>query len=141
MKIAVDSGGMKGKSGNWLIFSSVVTAALAARLYLLYTTQHFLDGDEALIGLMSKHIIELGEHPVFWYGIHYNGGGSWEAHLGALMMLMGGYSDYSVKFAALIISIILLIILYLWIKDSFGSQVALLGSFFYVFLSHSFNGI
>ncbi|MBL7190806.1 glycosyltransferase family 39 protein [bacterium] len=103
------------------------------RLYLLFTSQHFLDGDEAVVGLMAKHILERGEHPLFWYGIHYNGAGSWEAHLGALIFKIAGYSDYSLKFAAVLISMALLVFLYLWAKENFGVVAGLLTSFFYVF--------
>ena len=107
--------------------------AIVMRLWLIYTSQHFLDGDEAVVGLMSKHIIDNGEIPLFWYGLHYNGGCSWEAFLGASMMILGGYSDISLKFSPLIISVILIYFIYRWSKENFGGEIAVLTIFFYIF--------
>lgn len=124
---------MNRKTGTKLIIIFIFIVAAILRLYLLFTSQHFLDGDEAVIGLMAKHILELGEHPLFWYGLHYNGGGSWEAHLGAVTLLAGGYSDYSLKFSAFIISMFILLILYFWAKENFGNFMGNLVAYFYVF--------
>ncbi len=116
-----------------ILFLCLLMLALLSRLYLLYTTQHYLDGDEAVVGLMAFNILEKGEHPLYWYGLHYAGGGSWEAHLGALMFALLGFSDVSLKYAALIISLLLLIMLYKWVSENFGEAASLAASFFYVF--------
>ena len=118
---------------SYLTFFTLFAVALIIRLYLLITTQHFLDGDESLVGLMAKHILENGEHPLFWYGLHYNGGGSWEAHLGALMLQLFGYSDISLKLVALVFSLGILVFLYFWVKENFGFYNASFTIFFYVF--------
>ena len=116
-----------------LLFFLLLITAMGLRLFLLFTSQHYLDGDESMVGLMSLHIIEKGELPLFWYGIHYNGGGSWEAYIGSLFILLFGYSDISVKLSALFFSILILIFLYLWVKENFSDRMALLAMYFYVF--------
>ncbi len=100
---------------------------------MLYTTQHYLDGDEALIGVMAKDILQFGEHPLFFGAIHYNGAAAWEAHLGALTMLIGGHSDYSFKFTAIIVSFVLFLFIYLWVKENYGVKAGLIALFLLVF--------
>lgn len=124
---------MKTGGAHIFLIVSLLLLALVMRLFLLFTSQHYLDGDEAVVGIMAKHIMERGEHPLFWYGLAYNGGGSWEAHLGALMFSLLGYSDLSLKLAALIISLLILAFLYLWVRDNFGLEAGLIAAYFYVF--------
>lgn len=116
-----------------ILFLILFVAAFFSRLYLLYTTQHYLDGDEALVGMMAVNILEKGEHPLFWYGLHYNGGGSWEAHLGAVMMKVFGFYDIGLKYTAILISLLLLFFLYRWGRENFGDAAALAAVFLYVF--------
>ena len=123
----------KKKTLILLIIGLLFLFAAGQRIFLLYTSQHYLDGDEAWVGLMAKHILEQGEHPLFWYGIHYNGGGSVEAHLGALAFVIGGYSDVSLKFVALFVSLLIFVFLYIWSKENYGDTIALISVFLYVF--------
>jgi hypothetical protein len=68
-------------------FASVLLAGLALRLFFVFTTHAVLDADEAIVGLMGRHILH-GEFPIFFYGQKYMG--SLEAHLGALGFALGG---------------------------------------------------
>ena len=54
--------------------------ALAYRLLLLRTTLATVDSDQAVLGLMARHILH-GERPVFFYGQSYQG--ALEAYLTA----------------------------------------------------------
>src|SRR5438093_6368322 len=47
--------------------------ALALRLAIIFSPLGELDGDEAVVGLMARHIAFLGERPVFYYGQPYLG--------------------------------------------------------------------
>lgn len=60
----------------------VLLAALAARLLLLISGSVSFHADEALIGLMARHILQ-GERPVFFYGQAYMGSlDAWAVALG-----------------------------------------------------------
>ena len=124
---------MKNKRIYVILVVILAITALAMRLFLIFTSRHFVDGDESIVGLMAKHIIDGKGFPLFWYGIHYNGGGAWEAYLGALTMTIAGYSDYALRFSPLIVSMILFLFLWLWTKENFRLKTAVLSLYFYVF--------
>src|SRR5437667_9934818 len=46
---------------------------MALRLAVIASPLGELDGDEAVVGLMARHIAFLGERPVFYYGQPYLG--------------------------------------------------------------------
>src|SRR6267378_8255777 len=46
---------------------------LAVRLAVMASPLGELDGDEAVVGLMARHIAFLGDRPVFYYGQPYLG--------------------------------------------------------------------
>src|SRR5438067_5439978 len=48
-------------------------AGLALRLAVIASPLGELDGDEAVVGLMARHIAFLGDRPVFYYGQPYLG--------------------------------------------------------------------
>jgi len=81
---------------------------LALRLAVIASPLGELDGDEAVVGLMARHIAFLGARPVFYYGQPYLG--SLEAFSAApLFRLLGSYTvllklvptAYSLGFLAL----------------------------------------
>jgi Dolichyl-phosphate-mannose-protein mannosyltransferase len=51
----------------------VVAVGLALRLAVIGSPLGEIDGDEAIVGLMARHIAFLGEHPVFYWGQPYLG--------------------------------------------------------------------
>src|SRR3979411_3188187 len=46
---------------------------LAVRLAIIASPLGEIDGDEAVVGLMARHIAFLGDRPVFYYGQPYLG--------------------------------------------------------------------
>ena len=50
----------------------VAAATIAARLPFLLRADRFFDSDEAVEGLMARHVL-LGEHPLFLWGQRYKG--------------------------------------------------------------------
>ena len=50
-----------------------VLVGLALRLAIIASTLGEIDGDEAVVGLMARHIAFLGERPVFYWGQPYLG--------------------------------------------------------------------
>jgi hypothetical protein len=53
-------------------FAVIAAAAIAARLPFLLRAERFFDADEAVEGLMARHVL-LGEHPLFLWGQRYKG--------------------------------------------------------------------
>ena len=53
-------------------FALVAAAAVGARLPFLLRADRFFDADEAVEGLMARHVL-LGEHPLFLWGQRYKG--------------------------------------------------------------------
>ena len=55
-----------------MAFVIVAAATIAARLPFLLHADRFFDSDEAVEGLMARHVL-LGEHPLFLWGQRYKG--------------------------------------------------------------------
>jgi 4-amino-4-deoxy-L-arabinose transferase-like glycosyltransferase len=84
---------------------TVMAAALAYRIALLATTCAHAHADEAIVGVMARHILERGERPLFYYGQSYGGGGALEAYAAALAFALFGESTAALKLAPLLFSI------------------------------------
>ena len=75
-----------------------VLVALALRLFFILTPHAALDADEAIVGLMGRHVLR-GEFPIFYYGQKYMG--SLEPHLAALGFAIGGATPLVLKLVCL----------------------------------------
>src|SRR5579859_5871029 len=53
--------------------AAAVAIGLALRLAIIASPLGEIDGDEAVVGLMARHIAFLGERPVFYWGQPYLG--------------------------------------------------------------------
>jgi len=53
-------------------FALIAVATIAARLPFLLRADRFFNSDEAVEGLMARHVL-LGEHPLFLWGQRYKG--------------------------------------------------------------------
>lgn len=53
--------------------AALLLAGLALRIAIISSPLGEIDGDEAVVGLMARHIAFLGERPVFYYGQPYLG--------------------------------------------------------------------
>ncbi len=80
--------------GFWL--ASILAFAVAIRISLVVTDHGVtLDSDEAIIGLMARHILERGARPVFFYGQEYMG--AFEAYAAAVVFAVVGSSTAALK--------------------------------------------
>jgi len=77
-------------------------ALLATKLISLLGFGHWADADECVVGIMAKHIVDQGVHPLYFYGQTYGGGASIEAHTIALLYRLFGMSGYTLKLGALV---------------------------------------
>lgn len=100
---------MAGKEDK-IFLAIIVILALVIRLDFLIPKDFVIDADEAIVGLMAKHIIEGAKIPAFYYGQHYMG--SLEPLLVALSFSILGVSNITLKLVPLLFSLILIPILY-----------------------------
>ena len=82
---------------------ALLAVAIGVKVALLCTSQSMADGDEAVTGLMAKHVLERGAHPIYPYGVQYGAGAGVEAHLAALLFALFGVSDLALKSAGLLV--------------------------------------
>jgi hypothetical protein len=80
--------------------AGLAALAVVSRLPQLLGPNLLVDGDEAVLGLMAKHLAHGRELPVFFYGQHY-GFSSIEAAAGALSFLALGAGALALKIAML----------------------------------------
>ena len=71
-------------------FIGVLIIIAAARFAILVASQTHVHSDEAIIGLMGKHILEGRYFPFYMYGQLYNAGAAWEAYLAAIAFAFFG---------------------------------------------------
>ena len=75
-------------------------SALVSRLPQLLSPDLLLDGDEAILGLMAKHIADGTAFPMFLYGQNY-GLAAVEVAAGASSFLVAGIGALQLKLALL----------------------------------------
>lgn len=73
---------------------ALVALGVLARIWMMSSPMGAPDGDEAVSGLMARHILR-GEFPVFFWGQHY--GGAAEAYLTAMLFGLFGSSVVTLK--------------------------------------------
>ena len=71
-------------------FVGIFLFIAAARFAVLFASQTHVHSDEAIIGLMGKHILEGRHFPFYMYGQPYNAGAAWEAYLAAVAFALFG---------------------------------------------------
>ena len=94
------------------LFIGVFILIAAARFAILLTSQTHVHSDEAIIGLMGKHILEGRYFPFYMYGQAYNAGAAWEAYLAAIAFAFFGVSVISLKSCIVVLSLLCLFLFY-----------------------------
>ena len=110
------------------ILALITCLGLVLRLALLVHSNFIIDADEAIVGLMAKHIAEGRPWPVFYYGQYYMG--SLEPLLAALAFKFLGQSSASLKLVPLVFSLFHIILVYAlarrFVSTRFAQVAALL---------------
>ena len=93
-----------------LLIVFLMIVATAVRLDFMRGVQWSIDADEAIVGLMGKHILEGRGIPTFYYGQHYMG--SLEAILASVSFALFGISNFSLQLVPLLSAVALVPIMH-----------------------------
>jgi len=127
--------GATGKSKPWLyalgkvyarhaayiVGVSLAVLALVYRFALVRTILNTVDSDQAVLGIMARHILQ-GERPVFFYGQAYQG--ALEAYLTAGVFRLWGQSDFTLRVVPVVCSTMLVVQLYALARRLYGQGIA-----------------
>ncbi|HTI14789.1 MAG TPA: glycosyltransferase family 39 protein [Dictyobacter sp.] len=97
--------------------------AIILRLIFMLNNWPATDSEEGTMGLEALHILQKGEHPIYFYGQYYMGVA--EAYIGAVMFKLFGISIFSLRLGMLLLFLIFLILVYLLGSLLYNKKVAL----------------
>jgi hypothetical protein len=109
-------------------FLAILAAAGVSRFIILFTSQTHVHSDEAIIGLMGKHILEGRYDPFYMYGQSYNAGAAWEAYLAAVSFGLFGVGVVPLKSCIVVLSLACLVLFYGMADRLYGRRTAALSS-------------
>src|SRR5262245_59496142 len=88
--------------GRLIVAAEALSLILFRSIVFVFWEQSHFDSDQAITGLMAKHISEGRAFPVFWYGQNYML--AVEAWLAAAVFKVAGVSVAALKLPLLIIN-------------------------------------
>lgn len=104
----------------YVVGTALALVALLYRLLLARTSLATVDSDQAVLGIMARHILH-GDRPVFFYGQSYQG--ALEAYLTAAIFALWGQSDLLLRLAPSLVSALLVAQLYVLGRRLYGPRV------------------
>ena len=116
-----------------VLFIGLFVVVAAARIMILLASQKHVHSDEAIIGLMAKHILEGRYFPFYMYGQPYNAGAAWEAYLAAIPFSVFGVSVISLKACIVALSLFCLFLFYRMCLMLYDQRAALLATIAFAF--------
>jgi 4-amino-4-deoxy-L-arabinose transferase-like glycosyltransferase len=126
----------------WL-FLLLMFVSVAFRYWLLFTSRHYLNSDEAATAMMALDILDGGPIPFFFYGQDYGGGHTVEALMAVPWFAMFGPYDYLFKLGPVTLSCVYILLVYLCLYRFFNKRHALIAaaifSLFPMYLAFSFT--
>ena len=103
---------------RWIIPAIVVAIVCARSAVFLLSPESYFDSDQAIVGLMAKHLSELRAFPVFLYGQTYMLGV--EAWLAAPLFLLFGVSATVLKLPLLAMNLAIALLLVFMLRRDMG---------------------
>jgi len=98
--------------GRHSLFIGLFVLVAAAWFTILLVSQTHVHSDEAIIGIMGKHILYGRYFPFYMYGQPYNAGAAWEAYLAAVAFAFFGVSVISLKSCIVVLWLVCLPLFY-----------------------------
>jgi 4-amino-4-deoxy-L-arabinose transferase-like glycosyltransferase len=111
-----------------LPFILILAGTAVIRLGILFLSQTHVTSDEAIIGLMAKHISEGRVFPFYFYGISYNASCAWEAYLAVIPFWIFGAGVIALKIPTVLLSLVCLTLFYVMATRLYSIRVATLAS-------------
>jgi hypothetical protein len=95
---------------EWIVLAGLCVLAFLVRFDFMRAGGFVIDSDEAIVGLMARHIVEGGPVPTFYYGQHYMG--SLEPLCAAALFYLFGASNVTLQMTPLLFSLALIVLVY-----------------------------
>jgi hypothetical protein len=100
---------------------------------ILATGQKYLRSDEAVVGLMAKHVVTRGERPLFLYGQPYGGGHALEAYMAAPLFACFGPSGALLTGICAALSLVSTALVWALVRRFMNESAALAAAAIYAF--------
>src|SRR5438270_2578984 len=110
-------------------FLLILALTALGRFAILFLTQTHVTSDEAITGLMAKHISEGRYLPFYPYGIAYNPSQTWEAYLAVIPFWLFGVGVVALKSPTVLLSLVCIALFYVMTMRLYSIRVATLASF------------
>ena len=121
------------RQAELVAIAGLLLLAVVVRGVILFTGQRYLRSDEAVVGLMAKHVVTRGERPVFLYGQPYGGGHAMVAYVAAPLFHAFGPSAILLTGISATVSVFCLVILWIILRRYFDPRVAVAATALYAF--------
>ena len=108
---------------RWIILAILLAVVLGRSAIFVFAPASYFDADQAIVGLMAKHLAELRAFPVFLYGQTYMLGV--EAWLAAPLFAVFGVSATLLKLPLLVMNAAIAILLVRTFEREMGLRPAL----------------
>lgn len=118
-----NDGKKSSRDGIHLAILILLAFAAVYRLALLLRGWPTLDSDEAIVGLMARHIQLRGEHPIFFYGQDYLG--PLQAYAAAALFAIFGSSQLTLRLVVLLLTLGFFAAMYALGRAAYGRMVGL----------------
>ena len=115
------------RAEGWRAYAAIVIATIAARLPFLLRADRFFDSDEAIEGLMARH---LGDHSLFLWGQRYKG--TPEVFLTSAVFHATGLSVVALKAVTLACFVVFLCLNFRLLVRMSTPRVAWLATIFFI---------
>lgn len=107
-----------------LPFLLILIGTAILRFIILFWSQTHVTSDEAIEGLMGKHILEGRYFPFYFYGISYNASCAWEAYLAVVPFAIAGVTVVALKIPIVLLSLVTLTLVYVLATRLYSIRVA-----------------
>src|SRR3989442_9217202 len=111
-----------------LRFLLILGGTAILRFIILFLSQTHVTSDEAIIGLMAKHVLEGRHFPFYFYGISYNASCAWEAYLAVIPFSIAGVGVVALKIPTVLLSLVCLALFYVMAKRIYSIRIATLSA-------------
>jgi hypothetical protein len=110
------------------LFLGILALAAVSRFVVLFASQTHVHSDEAIIGLMARHIEQGRYFPFYMYGQVYNAAAAWEAYLSAAIFSAFGDGVIALKSGIVLLSLACLGVFYVTVSRMYDRPTATLAA-------------